>query len=232
MKPWHYLFVYIIPLLTLSGLYWGGSVTLLTPLTVFVLVPLAEFVLPRPEQNPDEEEAARRLANPLFDAVIYLSIPFQIGVIGYLLWQISSGALVGWEIAGAIFAVGLSNAGFGINTGHELGHRAQKHHQLAAKFLLGTTLYAHFFIEHNRGHHARVATPEDPATSRKIERYNRILAEEFLYARTWTSEDERANALERWNLHYNYHRPHGAADGQPPATLVPIRVNNLLASYT
>lgn len=44
-------------------------------------------------------------------------------------------------------------------------------------------------------------------------------------------EDERANALERWNLHYNYHRPHGAADGQPPATLVPIRVNNLLASY-
>lgn len=59
-----------------------------------------------------------------------------------------------------------------------------------------------------------------------------ILAEEFLYARTWTSEDERANALERWNLHDNYHRPHGAADGQPPATLVPIRVNNVLASYS
>ncbi|MCV7674565.1 DDE-type integrase/transposase/recombinase, partial [Micrococcus luteus] len=78
--------------------------------------------------------------------------------------------------------------------------------------------------------HQRI-TPYTPRHNGKIERYNRILAEEFLYARTWTSEDERANALERWNLHYNYHRPHGAADGQPPATLVPIRVNNLLASY-
>jgi alkane 1-monooxygenase len=29
----------------------------------------------------------------------------------------------------------------------------------------------HFFIEHNRGHHVRVATPEDPATSRYKENF-------------------------------------------------------------
>jgi transposase InsO family protein len=52
----------------------------------------------------------------------------------------------------------------------------------------------------------------------KVERYHRILAEEFLYARTWTSETQRAQARKIWNIHFNYHRPHSAAAGQPPAS--------------
>ncbi len=79
--------------------------------------------------------------------------------------------------------------------------------------------------------HQRI-TPYTPKHNGKIERYNRILAEEFLYARTWTSEDERRAAIEVWNPHYNYHRPHGTADGQPPASLVPVRVDNVLAKYS
>ena len=78
--------------------------------------------------------------------------------------------------------------------------------------------------------HQRI-TPYTPRHNGKIERYNRILAEEFLYARTWTSQDERRAAVDIWNVHYNDHRPHGAADGRPPATLTPIRVTNVLASY-
>ena len=79
--------------------------------------------------------------------------------------------------------------------------------------------------------HQRI-TPYTPRHNGKIERYNRILAEEFLYARTWHSEAERTDALQVWNRHYNYHRPHGAHDGQPPASATPTRVNNVLASYT
>jgi transposase InsO family protein len=55
--------------------------------------------------------------------------------------------------------------------------------------------------------HQRI-TPYTPRHNGKIERYNRILAEEFLYARPWSSEQERRNGLLIWNLHYNYHRPH------------------------
>jgi transposase InsO family protein len=69
------------------------------------------------------------------------------------------------------------------------------------------------------------------ATTGKYVRYNRILAEEFLYARTWRSEAELAAALEVWNQHYNYHRPHAAHAGQPPASRTPTWVNNVLASY-
>ncbi|HJE84131.1 MAG TPA: IS481 family transposase [Corynebacterium amycolatum] len=79
--------------------------------------------------------------------------------------------------------------------------------------------------------HQRI-TPYTPRHNGKVERYNRILAEEFLYARTWHSEHERAAALDVWNQHYNYHRPHGAHDGQPPALATPTPVNNVLASYT
>ncbi len=78
----------------------------------------------------------------------------------------------------------------------------------------------------------RRTRPYTPKHNGKVERYNRILAEEFLYARTWTSETQRASALETWNLHYNYHRPHGAHGGKPPASAAPTRVNNVLASYS
>ncbi|ANI40420.1 transposase [Mycolicibacterium vaccae ATCC 25954] len=56
--------------------------------------------------------------------------------------------------------------------------------------------------------------------------------EEFLYARTWTSEDQRREALRVWNIHYNYHRPHSATDGAPPASRLPATVSNVMASYS
>ena len=78
--------------------------------------------------------------------------------------------------------------------------------------------------------HQRI-TPYTPRHNGKVERYNRILAEEYLYARTWRSEQERDDGLVLWNLHYNYQRPHGAHDGRPPASAAPAAVNNVLASY-
>lgn len=65
-----------------------------------------------------------------------------------------------------------------------------------------------------------------------MERYNRIISEEFLHARTWTSEDQRSEAVMVWNVHYNYHRPHSAAAGEPPASRLRQGVANVLASYS
>jgi transposase InsO family protein len=79
--------------------------------------------------------------------------------------------------------------------------------------------------------HQRI-TPYTPRHNGKVERYNRIISEEFLYARTWTSEDQRREALGVWNIHYNYHRPHSAADGAPPASRLPAGVSNVMASYS
>ena len=86
------------------------------------------------------------------------------------------------------------------------------------------------------GHLAGLPAPADPPLrpppQREIERYQRILAEELLYARPWTSEDQRAQAIAVWNIHYNCHRPHTAAGGQPPATRLQRHITNVTASYT
>ncbi|MFC8383225.1 IS481 family transposase [Nocardia sp. NPDC057272] len=79
--------------------------------------------------------------------------------------------------------------------------------------------------------HQRIR-PYTPRHNGKVERYNRILAEEFLYAREWTSEHQRAHALGVWNIHYNYHRPHSAAGNRPPASRLRAGVTNVMASYT
>jgi alkane 1-monooxygenase len=58
---------------------------------------------------------------------------------------------------------------FGINVAHELGHSAKIFDRIIARVLLSTSLYMHFYVEHNKGHHKWVATNQDPATARKNE---------------------------------------------------------------
>jgi alkane 1-monooxygenase len=62
-------------------------------------------------------------------------------------------------------SAGVSSGG-GLTMAHELGHKPNKMDQLGAKIILALSGYAHFCIEHNKGHHTQVATPEDPASSR------------------------------------------------------------------
>ena len=80
------------------------------------------------------------------------------------------------------------------------------------------------------GRHQRTR-PFTPKHNGKVERYQRILAEELLYARPFTSEADRARAIEVWNIHYNYHRPHTAAGDQPPAHRLD-GVTNVSRSYS
>jgi len=75
------------------------------------------------------------------------------------------GGLAVIDRIGIAATLGMVN-GVAINTAHELGHKKEHLERWFAKIALAPTGYGHFFIEHNRGHHVRVATPEDPASSR------------------------------------------------------------------
>lgn len=74
--------------------------------------------------------------------------------------------------------------------------------------------------------------PYTPRHNGKVERYQRIMAEEVLYARRFTSEDARSAAIAVWNSHYNSHRPHGATAGKPPAARLRESVTNVEPSYS
>lgn len=69
------------------------------------------------------------------------------------------------DLLGLAISVGIVN-GIAINTAHELGHKKDKLDRWLARISLAPTFYGHFYVEHNRGHHKNVATPEDPASSR------------------------------------------------------------------
>jgi transposase InsO family protein len=96
----------------------------------------------------------------------------------------------------------------------------------------GSCYRAKDFAHVLRGARHQRITPYTPRHNGKVERYHRILAEEFLYARTWTSETQRSEALKIWNIHFNYHRPHSAAGGQPPASQLTTGVTNVMSSYS
>lgn len=159
--------VYLLPLLAAAGLVIGGPATWIMPVLVWVGLPLAELGLVGSRRNVENTEETRRREDRRFDLVLYGLVPVQVGMVLFLGWRAPSLDPVG--LAGAIVAVGTLCGAIGINVAHELGHRPDKPHQNLAKILLATSLYMHFFVEHNRGHHARVATPDDPASARRGE---------------------------------------------------------------
>lgn len=62
--------------------------------------------------------------------------------------------------------------------------------------------------------------PYRPQTNGKVERFHRTLADEWAYAKAYTSENARRKALPRFLHIYNHHRHHSAIGG-PPASRVP-----------
>jgi alkane 1-monooxygenase len=89
-------------------------------------------------------------------------------------------------------SVGVVN-GLAINTGHELGHKNTKLERWLAKIVLAVVGYGHFFVEHNRGHHVDVATPQDPASAKMGQSIYGFACSEIPGAirRAWASEKTR-----------------------------------------
>ncbi|MEZ4983833.1 MAG: fatty acid desaturase [Saprospiraceae bacterium] len=128
----------------------------------FVLIPLAEPILPQSTKNIPEEDRASYLEDVLFDWLLYLNVPIVFGLLGLFIYRLNTGSFTQMEWFGWIASVGIVLGTCGINVAHELGHRPGKIEQALSLLLLWLYLYQHFFIEHNRGHHKYVATPDDP----------------------------------------------------------------------
>ena len=135
-------------------------------IAAWVFIPLLELFIKSDPGNMSAagEELAKR--NKIYDILLYLVAGFQYVTLYLFLNSMKNDTLTWYDIAGRIWVMGLLCGVFGINVGHELGHRVNKFEQTLAKSLLLTSLYMHFFTEHNKGHHKRVATPEDPSSAR------------------------------------------------------------------
>lgn len=200
-----YASVYFSIGIILTALLLGGKWVFVAPLYVFGLIPLLELILPYSEQNLGKAEEEMAKKDIKYDLVVWSVVPLQFAVMFFFLNRIGEGSLAWWEKAGMIFSFGISCGVLGINLAHELGHRNTWYEQTMSKMLLMTSLYMHFFIEHNRGHHKNVSTDEDPASSKYGETiyafYFRSVKDSWLSA--WHIETERLKKANHsfWSIH-------------------------------
>ena len=135
----------------------------------FGFIPLMELLIPLSKENMSEAEEKIAKEDRLYDWWLYIIVPLQYAALACFLFSMQEEGLSSWEKTGRIVSMGLLCGAFGINVGHELGHRRLLHERNLAKALLLTSLYMHFYIEHNKGHHKNVSTKEDPSSARKWE---------------------------------------------------------------
>jgi alkane 1-monooxygenase len=157
------LIIYVLVWLAFTG---NGWITWTPVMYAWVLMPILELFIKPDEKNLGAAEAELAKNDRLYDYILYLIVVLQFAALYLFLSSMKAPDLAWWEVAGRTWSMGLLCGSFGINVAHELGHRTKKYEQVFSKALLLTSLYMHFYIEHNKGHHKKVATPADPASAR------------------------------------------------------------------
>lgn len=163
--------------LTGWGIFWWSA-----PIAAFIVLPLADWVFGLDDRSPPADALGWLENDRFYRWVTYLYLPAQYAslVLACRLW--SDGHRVPMNVfdkLGLMFTVGIIG-GIAICTAHELGHQRVSRERWLSKAALAQTGYGHFYVEHNRGHHHRVATPEDPASSRLGESLYRFLPRSIL----------------------------------------------------
>ena len=169
-KRYLWLFGLVVPLFP----FMGGALATVTgwgifwylgPILILGLIPVLDLIAGLDRSNPPDDLIKTLEADKYYRWITYLFLPLQYAALIWAAWLWSGDSLSVFDKVGLALTVG-TVAGIGINTAHELGHKKEKVERWLAKIALAQSFYGHFYIEHNRGHHVRVATPEDPASSR------------------------------------------------------------------
>ena len=155
----------------------GWSVWLwIGPIIILGVVPAIDLVTGLDRSNPPDDVIETLEKDRYYRWITYLYLPIQyLGFVAAFVWiakpeWLGVAPLDTWDKIGIATSIG-AIGGIGINTAHELGHKKESHERWLSKIALAQSFYGHFYIEHNRGHHVRVATPEDPASSRLGENF-------------------------------------------------------------
>ncbi len=170
MNPLPFCIIFLLPLSVVLGHFMGGAYNFLAPALVFVLLPILDFFIGLNTRNPSRDEEASLSEERAFRLITWACMPVQVILVVWGAWVVTHRALSPVEATGFVLSVGITSGALGINVSHELIHRVNNRLEpFLGRIMLATTCYLHWAIEHVRGHHRTVATPEDPATARKGE---------------------------------------------------------------
>ena len=160
-----------VPLYTLGAVAWYVWVdpspwVALAPLVIsFVLTPLLDALFGEDTSNPPEAVVEEMAEDGYYRRLLHLSVPFYWAAFLAAAWFVGTQDLPWWGVLAMAVSAGYAS-GTAITVGHELGHKTNRLDRWMAKIALAVSGYGHFCIEHNRGHHTNVATPEDCSSAR------------------------------------------------------------------
>lgn len=201
-----------LPLLgmALASATGAGAWNWLTLVVWYAVLPVLDLAIGSDANNPPESAVERLERDAYYRVLTFLTVPVHYAILIVAAWYVATHPLGVASFIGLTLSVGLIS-GLAINTGHELGHKKTALERWLAKIVLAVVGYGHFFVEHTRGHHRDVATPEDPASARMGENIYRFALREVPGAcrRAWRSEAERlarrGNSV--WSLHNEVLQP-------------------------
>jgi alkane 1-monooxygenase len=176
------------------------------PVLVFGIFPVLDLLIGTDATNPPDSVVKWLEQDRYYRWCTYVFIPIQYAGLVFACWLWANGDLSVLASIGLALSVGVVS-GVAINTAHELGHKRASMERWLSKVALAQSGYGHFFIEHNRGHHVRVATPEDPASSRFGESFYAFLPRTVWGSlkSSWEIEVERLDrdGHSRFGIHNN-----------------------------
>jgi len=203
-----WVFSLTVPMLIFVGpllyLLTDNALALWFPLLFnYLVIPALDLILGEDTSNPPESVVPQLEADPYYRYVTYALVPIIWGAFLFSAWFVGTQELPWHGVLAMILLMG-GICGFGMNLGHELGHKKDPLERWLAKFVLALGGYGHFFIEHNKGHHRDVATPEDPASSRMGESIWQFVRREMPGSarRAWQLEKQRLECQGKsvWSL--------------------------------
>lgn len=164
----------------------------LSPIFFYVLIPIVEIAFGEDRSNPPREAIPHLRDDPFYRWSAFAALPaaYAVWIIGA--WYVATMDLTLSAYVAVTVANGLMGAG-ALNTAHEVGHRRDRTSINVARYLLCLCGMGHFRVEHNRGHHVEVATPEDSATAMMGESFYAFVLHELPggFRRAWRLEKTR-----------------------------------------
>jgi alkane 1-monooxygenase len=172
LKSLAFLLVFLVPLqMPLAA--WLGVRTQLPNamawfplLFLFVLLPTCDYLLGHDSANVPAEQEKTVALNRWFKTLTLLALPVQLALLAFSGYWFAHAGMDAFGMIGWLLSQGVVGGILAINTAHELIHKDEKIERAAGGILLTSVGYHGFKIEHLRGHHVHVSTPEDASSAR------------------------------------------------------------------
>lgn len=171
-KALGFLLVFLVPA-TLPMAAWMAdrtgdpSLWVWFPLFVlFVVLPISDYSLGHDPGNVPAERERDLAHSRWFRGLTLAALPVHWGVLAWSAWWFTHASLEPLGLLGWVLSQGVVGGVLAINTAHELIHKDSRIEQASGGLLLASVGYHGFKVEHLRGHHVHVSTPEDASSAR------------------------------------------------------------------